>query len=58
MPVENLKSYLSQTNHVWTRSPICKSSGELFSHFHKKVYILRDRALSAAKYYTSAYMLK
>ena len=61
MPVENIKSYVAQTSHVWTHSPVCKQSGELFSLFDKKVYIVReprDRAISAAKYYTSPYMLK
>jgi aryl sulfotransferase len=61
MPVVDINEYLNQTNHVWTHSPVCKRSGELFSLFDKKVYILRDprdRAISAAKYYTSPYMLK
>lgn len=61
MPVEDIQSYLSQTNHVWTHSPICKRSGELLDLFGKKVYIVRDprdRAISAAKYYCSDYMLK
>lgn len=61
MPVKELQNYLSQTSHVWTHSPICKRSGELFNHFDKKVYIIRDprdRAISASKYYTSEYMLK
>jgi aryl sulfotransferase len=61
MPVENIKEYVAQTNHVWTHSPICKRSPELLDLFDKKVYILRDprdRAISASKYYTSDYMLK
>ncbi|MDX5480979.1 MAG: sulfotransferase domain-containing protein [Hymenobacteraceae bacterium] len=61
MPVEDIASYLAQTNHVWTHSPICKRSDELLSLFEKKVYIVRDprdRAISASKYYTSDYMLK
>ncbi|MBC5774655.1 sulfotransferase domain-containing protein [Pontibacter sp. KCTC 32443] len=61
MPVEDIRNYISQTNHVWTHSPICKRSGELLNLFDKKVYIVRDprdRAISASKYYTSAYMLK
>lgn len=61
MPIDDLKEYVSRTNHVWTHSPVCKRSGEVFNHFDKKVYIIRDprdRALSAAKYYTSDYMLK
>ncbi|GHA62081.1 sulfotransferase domain-containing protein [Pontibacter akesuensis] len=61
MPIENIESYLKQTNHVWTHSPICKRSPELLNLFDKKVYIVRDprdRAISASKYYTSEYMLK
>ncbi|WMJ74599.1 sulfotransferase domain-containing protein [Cytophagaceae bacterium ABcell3] len=61
MPIENMPQYLAQTNHVWTHSPICKRSADVFKHFNKKVYIIRDprdRAISASKYYTSLYMLK
>ncbi|AKD05054.1 sulfotransferase domain-containing protein [Pontibacter korlensis] len=61
MPVEDIEDYVSQTDHVWTHSPICKRSGELLNLFDKKVYIVRDprdRAISASKYYTSEYMLK
>ncbi|GAB3816402.1 sulfotransferase domain-containing protein [Pontibacter rugosus] len=61
MPILDIASYISQTNHVWTHSPICKRSPELFNLFDKQVYIVRDprdRAISAAKYYTSDYMLK
>jgi len=61
MPVLNLKEYVEQTNHVWTHSPICKRSRDVFNVFEKKIYIIRDprdRALSAAKYYCSDYMLK
>lgn len=60
-PIENLAEYVAQTHHVWTHSPVCKKSEEVFELFDKKIYIIRDprdRALSAAKYYTSAYMLK
>lgn len=61
MPVENIMDYVAQADHVWTHSPVCKRSGELFELFDKKVYIIRDprdRAISASKYYTSPYMLK
>ncbi|MGV3541016.1 MAG: sulfotransferase domain-containing protein [Rufibacter sp.] len=61
MPIDNLPEYVSQSSHVWTHSPICKRSGEVLDLFDKKVYILRDprdRAISAAKYYCSEYMLK
>lgn len=61
MPILDFPNYLSKTNHVWTHSPICKSSGELFRQMDKIVYIIRDprdRAISAAKYYCSDYMLK
>lgn len=61
MPIEDLGDYIAQAPHVWTHSPICKKSGEVLELFNKKVYIIRDprdRALSAAKYYCSPYMLK
>ncbi|MEX2592404.1 MAG: sulfotransferase domain-containing protein [Anditalea sp.] len=61
MPIEDIKKYIDQTNHVWTHSPVCKKSGEVFNLFDKKVYIIRDprdRAVSAAKYYCSDYMLR
>ena len=61
MPVESLSDYLTKTKHVWTHSPVCKRSWEVFDHFDKKVYIIRDprdRAVSASKYYCSEYFLK
>ena len=61
MPVDDIRDYTSRAPHVWTHSPVCKKSEELFDLFSKKVYIIRDprdRALSAARYYCSDYMLK
>ena len=61
MPIENIGEYVAQTKHVWTHSPVCKRSGEVFEQFDKIVYIIRDprdRAISASKYYCSEYMLK
>lgn len=61
MPITDLRQYISRTNHVWTHSPICKSSGKVFSLFDKKIYIIRDprdRAVSASNYYCSSYMQK
>lgn len=61
MPILNLQKYIDQTTHVWTHSPVCQKSGEVFGLFDKKIYIIRDprdRALSAARYYCSDYMLK
>lgn len=61
MPVEDLDEYLQKTNHVWTHSPVCKRSEEIFSHFGKKIYIIRDPRdvlLSASRYFCSDYMLK
>lgn len=61
MPIDNIAEYALQAPHVWTHSPVCKRSEELFNTFEKKVYIVRDprdRAISAAKYYCSAYMQK
>jgi len=61
MPIEDLQAYINNSNHIWTHSPICKRSAEVLNLFDKKVYIIRDprdRAISAAKYYCSDYMLK
>lgn len=61
MPLDDIQHYTAQAPHVWTHSPICQRSGEVLECFDKKVYIIRDprdRALSAAKYYCSPYMLK
>ncbi len=61
MPIPDLHEYLEKTNHVWTHSPVCERSAEVYSHFDKKIYIVRDPRdvmLSAAKYYCSPYMLK
>lgn len=61
MPIDDIENYVAQTHHVWTHSPICKKSDEVLKLFDKKVYIIRDprdRAISAAKYYCSDYMLK
>ncbi|MDQ3534058.1 MAG: sulfotransferase domain-containing protein [Bacteroidota bacterium] len=61
MPIENFDQYVDQSSHVWTHSPICKRSQEVFKIFDKYIYIIRDprdRAISASKYYCSPYMLK
>lgn len=61
MPILDLPDYLSKTNHIWTHSPVCKRSGEVFRQMDKIIYIIRDprdRAISAAKFYCSDYMLK
>lgn len=61
MPIDDIEAYIAGTNHVWTHSPVCQRSEEAFRRFDKIIYIIRDprdRALSAAKYYTSDYMRK
>ena len=61
MPVDDLQAYLRKTNHVWTHSPVCKKSEDIYWHFDKKVYIIRDPRdvlLSASRYFCSDYMLK
>ncbi|MGA9589512.1 MAG: sulfotransferase domain-containing protein [Salegentibacter sp.] len=61
MPVDDLEAYLRKTNHVWTHSPVCKKSEDIYRHFDKKVYIIRDPRdvlLSASRYFCSDYMLK
>jgi aryl sulfotransferase len=42
MPVGDLDTYLSQTNHVWTHSNFNIGSKAVFPKFDKIVYILRD----------------
>lgn len=61
MPIDSMADYVAKTNHVWSHSPICNSSGDVFKYFDKKVYIVRDprdRAISASNYFCSPYMLK
>lgn len=61
MPVDTIEDYVAKTDHVWSHSPICKRSASVFQLFDKKVYVVRDprdRAISAANYYCSGYMLK
>lgn len=61
MPINNIAEYLQETPHIWTHSPFCKSSPEVFDLVSKKIYMIRDprdRAISASKYYCSPYMLK
>lgn len=60
-PILDIADYVSKTGHVWTHSPICKASEEVYNLFSHKVYIVRDprdRAISAANYYCSPYMMK
>jgi len=61
MPIDSMEDYVSKTGHVWTHSPICKASNEVFRYFDKKIYIIRDprdRAISSANYHCSPYMLQ
>ena len=61
MPVEDMEVYARSSSHIWTHSPVCKVSGHIFELFDKKVYVIRDprdRAISAAGYYCSEYMMK
>lgn len=61
MPVDDIRFYIQNAPHIWSHSPICKRSFELYNLVDKKVYIIRDprdRAISASKYYCSPYMLK
>lgn len=61
MPIDNIRHYVSKSPHIWTHSPVCERSGELFELLDKKVCVIRDprdRVISASKYYCSDYMLK
>jgi aryl sulfotransferase len=59
--IENLDQYVKKTNHVWTHSNFCSKSPEVFKHFDKVIYIIRDPrdiAVATAKYAFSPYMKK
>lgn len=61
MPVEDISKYVNASPHIWTHSPVCRKTSELLDLVDKKVCIIRDprdRALSAARYYCSDYMLR
>lgn len=61
MPVDDITKYVERATHVWTHSPVCKRTGSVLGLFDKKIHIIRDprdRAISAATYYCSDYMLK
>lgn len=59
MPVTDIETYVSKTDHVWTHSRICEKSFEVYPLFDKRVYTIRDprdRAVSEAKFAFSDYM--
>lgn len=61
MPITDFRNYVAQCSHVWTHSPLCPRSFELFPIFDKRVYIVRDprdRAISASKFAFTPYMQK
>lgn len=61
MPLTDWNEYLSRSSQVWTHSPVCKRSPDVFNRFDKKIYIIRDPrdvVLSASRYYCSPYMQK
>jgi len=61
MPIEDLESYVKETNHVWTHSRIDKSNAQHFKHFDKIIYIVRDPrdiAISMSHFAFTPYMQK
>lgn len=57
--IENIAHYSQETSLAWTHSTYCDRTAEAFSHFQKKIFIIRDprdRALSAAKFAFTNYM--
>lgn len=60
MPIEDIRAYLNRTTHPWTHSRFCSRSFDVFPLMDKIVYIIRDprdRAISAAKFAFTEYML-
>jgi len=58
-PVLDIDSYLEETTHVWTHSPLCDASWDVLPKFDKIVYIVRDprdAALSHARFLLTPYM--
>jgi aryl sulfotransferase len=59
--IMDFKEYIEKTNHVWTHSNYCKTSKEVFNHFDRIIYLVRDPrdvALSTAKFAFTPYMQK
>lgn len=57
-PIEDIQTHLNQCRHVWTHSPMCSMSFQVFSYFDKIVYIVRDPrdvAISMAKFAFTPY---
>ncbi len=59
MPIADLDAYLESSTHLWTHSPICSRSFEVFPKCDRIVYIIRDPrsvALSSARFAFTPYM--
>jgi len=57
--ITDFNEYVSQTSHVWSHSNYCEKSSEVFSHFDKVVYIIRDPRdvlVSSANFAFTPYM--
>jgi aryl sulfotransferase len=59
--IDDLNSYVQNTNHVWTHSNFCETSNDVFAHFDKIIYLIRDPrdvAVSSANFAFTPYMQK
>lgn len=61
MPIEDLEAYLSRCTIVRTHSAYCWLSGQVFDHFDRVIYLIRDPRdvlLSFSKYVFTPYFQK
>lgn len=57
--INDFADYAGQTSHVWSHSNYCERSAEVFSHFDKVLYIIRDPRdvlISTANFAFTTYM--
>lgn len=57
--IPDFSEYVNQTSHVWSHSNYCEKSADVFSHFDKVIYLIRDPRdvlVSAAKFAFTPYM--
>lgn len=41
-PIDDIAGYCAATSHVWTHSPLCERSWEVYPRFGRRCYIVRD----------------
>lgn len=60
-PIQDIDDYVRQCRHVWTHSPVCPLSLEVYPKFDRIVYIIRDprdAAISFSKFAFTPHRLK